>query len=82
MEAIAGYVAIGLFVALIIWRIVWGPKPSHHLTRRVKDLLERDARQQRQIDQVIAQVETLLTNKRVKRVTIKKRVKSGVRPKG
>lgn len=78
-----GSIILGaIFVVLVIARIWFGPKPSHHLNRHVKQLLERDARQQQQIDAVVAQVETLLTNKRVKRITVKKRVKSGVQPKG
>jgi hypothetical protein len=82
MEELLGYAMAAVFLALLIWRVIWGPQPSHHLNKRVRHLLERDAKQQQQIDAVVAQVETLLTNKRVKRVTIKRRAKGGVQPKG
>ncbi len=69
-------ISVIIFVAILALRVWWmGAKDykgiRHH--QMVNEALDR--RQQAQLDKVTKQVKDLLTDKKVKRITIKKRTK-------
>lgn len=66
-------IVAGVFALLVVVRILYGPSPNHHLNKRVKHLLERDEQQQVQIDELSKKLIALMTDKKVKRVTIKRK---------
>lgn len=77
------FIEIALIILLVLlmgWvtylRITSGPKSWARHTRRDLDaLIDRDVAREQQINQLANQISTLMINKKVRRVTIKRRNK-------
>jgi hypothetical protein len=70
-------VSLVVFAFALGVRVTWmWLREAGGLRERLRDNEARDDRQQAQINRVALQVRNLLTNKRVKRITIKRRMKA------